>query len=174
MSEKSPERLALEAEAKDLGVKFAWNTGDETLAERIAEAKDAAPSPDAPTVTQDAPPESSGGGGGDDDAPPPDAPRQSADGTNAPSSIDAADGNSSPGSKPGQGAPKAIDDPVEDRSTKAPPDTADLVETEALTAIDYDRSPYGIGDPIILRRDDYNTLLACGAVADVTAEQATD
>jgi len=38
-ADKSPERIALEARAEDLGIRFAWNTGDDTLAERIADAE---------------------------------------------------------------------------------------------------------------------------------------
>lgn len=38
----SPERLALEAKAKELGVKFQKNTSDDTLRERIAAAEKAA------------------------------------------------------------------------------------------------------------------------------------
>lgn len=41
MSEKSADRKALEARAQELEVKFAANIGDDTLAERIAEAKKA-------------------------------------------------------------------------------------------------------------------------------------
>lgn len=39
MSDKTPEREALEKEATDLEVKFAGNIGDEKLRERIEEAK---------------------------------------------------------------------------------------------------------------------------------------
>ena len=39
MTEKTAEREALEAKANELGVKFAANIGDETLAARVAEAE---------------------------------------------------------------------------------------------------------------------------------------
>ena len=38
MSEKTEERLALEARARELGVEFGGNIGDEKLAERVAAA----------------------------------------------------------------------------------------------------------------------------------------
>ncbi|WP_158971994.1 hypothetical protein [Chachezhania sediminis] len=39
MTEKSEARIALEARAAELDVKFAWNTGDDTLAARVQEAE---------------------------------------------------------------------------------------------------------------------------------------
>lgn len=42
MSDKSAERLALEARADALGVSYQWNTGDELLLSRITEAEEAA------------------------------------------------------------------------------------------------------------------------------------
>lgn len=50
MTEKSEARLALEAQADALGVSYQWNTGDELLQSRIAEAEgvaDAAPQVEA-------------------------------------------------------------------------------------------------------------------------------
>ncbi|MCT4576883.1 hypothetical protein [Donghicola sp.] len=42
MSDKSEDRLALEARADALGVSYQWNTGDELLLSRITEAEEAA------------------------------------------------------------------------------------------------------------------------------------
>lgn len=61
MSDKTPERLALEARAKDLKVKFSKSIGDDTLKERVdaAEAQAKTPAPkQTPAPTQD--PEKSG------------------------------------------------------------------------------------------------------------------
>lgn len=43
MDVKSPERIALEATAEDLGLKFPANIGDEKLAAKIQEAKGGEP-----------------------------------------------------------------------------------------------------------------------------------
>lgn len=55
MTEKSEHRQALETRAEEMGVKFAHNIGDETLAERIAAAE-------AEAEGQDTPPSPTAGG----------------------------------------------------------------------------------------------------------------
>lgn len=51
MTDKSEERAALEAKATKLGVKFAANIGDDTLADRVADAEAEAAKNTKPEVT---------------------------------------------------------------------------------------------------------------------------
>lgn len=60
MGEKTPERIALEEKAQQLGLSFPVNIGDEKLAERVAEAearaKETPPPPAAPPAATGAAP----------------------------------------------------------------------------------------------------------------------
>lgn len=50
-ADKSPDRIALEARAEDMGVDFPWNIGDEKLAERVAAADAEAADQGKPSAT---------------------------------------------------------------------------------------------------------------------------
>ncbi|WP_121064725.1 hypothetical protein [Chachezhania antarctica] len=55
MTEKSEARISLESRAEELGVRFAWNTGDDTLAARVKEAEARAKNTAPETPSQENP-----------------------------------------------------------------------------------------------------------------------